>query len=70
MREYLIEKKIFVPKYWSEILKRKDISKFKFEKYLCENLVLLPVDERVNCDDLKIILNELEKFEKKNFSIN
>jgi len=69
LREYLIEKKIFVPRYWSEILKRKDISKFKFEKYLCKNLVLLPIDERLNIDHLKNIIKELVKFEKKFFII-
>ncbi len=69
IRENLIQKKIFIPRYWNEILKRKDISKFKFEKYLCKNLVLLPVDERVNYEDLKKILNELEKFDKKKLSI-
>jgi len=69
LREYLIDKKIFVPRYWSEILRRADISNFKFEKYLCENLVLLPVDERLNIDDLKIILDKLNKFDKKIFPI-
>ena len=68
LREYLIDKKIFVPRYWNEILKRKDISEFKFEEYLCKNLVLLPVDERLNYNDLKKILNKLNKFNIKNFS--
>ena len=68
LREYLIDKKIFVPRYWNEILKRTDISNFKFEKYLCKNLVLLPVDERLNITDLNTIIDKLKKFDKKIFS--
>ena len=69
LREYLINQKIFVPRYWSEILKRTDISSFRFEKYLCKNLVLLPVDERLNITNLKAILEKLKKFDKKTFPI-
>ena len=57
-----------MPRYWNEILKRTDISNFKFEKYLCKNLVLLPVDERLNITDLNTIIDKLKKFNKKIFS--
>ena len=57
-----------MPRYWNEILERTDISNFKFEKYLCKNLVLLPVDERLNVTDLNTIIDKLKKFDKKIFS--
>ena len=54
---FIIPRKIFNPILWQEILLRKNLDKFPFEKNLVKNLVLLPISET-------IILKKIKKIEK------
>lgn len=52
LRERLIERKIYVAKYWPDALKRTN----EAEHNLIENLLLLPVDQRINTEDINRII--------------
>ena len=57
IREKLIKNKIFVASYWQNILPY--IPDGAHEKYLIDNIVPLPIDQRITAEDLKTILNFL-----------
>jgi hypothetical protein len=54
LRKMLIENKIFVATYWKEILEYLPID--SYENYLVENLLPLPIDQRLGVNELKYIL--------------
>ncbi len=60
LRNYLISHKIYVAQYWKEVLSLS--AKNSFESELAKNLVCLPIDQRYNCNDMKIIINNIMNF--------
>jgi hypothetical protein len=62
LRQHLISKRIFCPVYWPS-LAGKSCNK-SIEKDLQQNLVCLPIDQRYNKNDMKIILREIETFKR------
>jgi hypothetical protein len=66
LRIYLNYKKIYNPILWKEVLNRKQINQFPFEKKLVRNLVLLPIDEKIKINDLEKIKNAIFQYEKIN----
>lgn len=59
LRSKLIERKIFVPAYWPNVLKW---TKHKmFEHQLASHMICLPVDQRYNLNDMEYIVNILKK---------
>jgi len=60
IKKELIKNKIFIPTYWPEI--KSNFNKdCVFETELLNNLVCIPIDQRYNQDDMKIILSTLKK---------
>lgn len=54
LREKLINNKIYVSKYWQEVLDRDRISNFEID--FVNKLIPLPIDQRYNFDDMYRIL--------------
>lgn len=54
LREYLIEKKVYVARYWGEVLDRDGIG--NVEQKIVESLVPLPIDQRYGKEDMQRIL--------------
>lgn len=50
LRDELINNKIYVSKYWNEVLQRNEIS--GIEKMLVENIIPLPIDQRYGIEDM------------------
>ncbi len=60
LKEILIKHKIYIPTYWNNIL---DYTKDSdWEYYLSNNLICLPIDQRYNVEDLKLIINLINKW--------
>jgi hypothetical protein len=57
-KEKLFSHKIYLPTFWTDILKR-NIEGYDFEKSLVSNLLILPVDHRLEEPDLKHLINLL-----------
>lgn len=57
IKEKLIDNRIYVATYWPNVKMWTKCD--SFEHYLAENLVSLPIDQRYNLDDLKIIISVL-----------
>jgi hypothetical protein len=57
LRNKLIKNKIYVAKYWTEILQRPSVT--SFEKKLVDKLIPLPIDQRYNLDDMCSILKSI-----------
>lgn len=53
LREYLVANKVYVPSWWKDVLFR--VSKDTYEAYLSNYIVPLPIDQRYDADDMKII---------------
>lgn len=60
LRQKLIEKKIYIAKYWNEVLDRKNVS--DIEKDFVNGILPLPVDQRYDLDDMKKILKVIKEF--------
>ncbi len=58
LKKKLIENKIFVPTYWSNL--DSVVSKDSFERRLIDNLVCLPVDQNSNSHDMERIVLSLK----------
>jgi hypothetical protein len=58
LKKKLIEKKIYVPTLWPNVLNY--AKKDTFEYYLANNIVFLPIDQRHDIDDMKYMLQILE----------
>jgi len=56
IRDKLIKKGVFIPQLWKEVLTR-DKQNYQTEKYLAQYLICLPIDQRYNKKDMKIIYN-------------
>jgi hypothetical protein len=55
LREKLLSNKIYSPQYWPNVLNW--VNKDTFEFYLTKNIVHLPIDQRYNIDDMKLIID-------------
>ena len=53
LKEKLIQKKIFVATYWNDVKNRVNNDSFEFRLANC--LISLPIDQRYNLKDMKII---------------
>jgi hypothetical protein len=62
LRERLIQHKIYVAKYWEEVMQRPSVN--LVEKNLVENLIPLPIDQRYNLDDMCEIIRVLNNYRK------
>jgi len=60
LRERLIENDIFVPLYWENVLK--DAAQHQWEYYLASRLCPLPIDQRLNIEDLDKIAGVVKSF--------
>jgi hypothetical protein len=61
LRRHLIDNKIFVPRYWPDVLQmcgKKDIE-FAF----AENILALPIDQRYTENDMKTVIRMIEQAE-------
>ena len=58
LRQKLIEKKIYIAKYWNEVLNRQNIS--DIEKDFVNMILPLPVDQRYDLDDMKRIIEVIK----------
>ena len=62
LREYLVSKKIYIPHWWKDVLKR--VNKDSFEHYLSNYLVALPIDQRYDKIDMDYIIRHILTFDK------
>ena len=59
LREYLINNKIFIARYWPNVLEWCQSGDWEYQ--LSENLVFLPIDQRYNEEAMEIILNLIKR---------
>jgi len=64
LKKIMLENRIFIPTYWEDVLKRKDIS--TFEDSLVNNCNALPIDQRYGSSDLSRMINICLKEVKEN----
>ena len=64
LRKVLIDNNIYVAKYWADVLDR--VNEESFEAYLTNNLLPLPIDQRYNEEDMRIIIDKIMKYIKEN----
>lgn len=57
LKEKLIKKKIYIATYWHEVKDR--VKKDSFENNLVNHLIPLPIDQRYNLDDMKLIIKSI-----------
>ncbi|MBR5698186.1 MAG: hypothetical protein IKX44_06140 [Prevotella sp.] len=57
LREYLIQNKVFVAKYWPNVL---ELSNFKTEYELANKVVAIPCDQRYEKDEMLFILKTID----------
>lgn len=62
LRDLLIKEKVYVARYWNEVLERAQVS--SIEKSYVTNIIPLPIDQRYNVEDMTRILNLIESFKK------
>lgn len=60
IRQKMIAMGIFIPLLWKEVITR-EIKGYEWEKHLASNLVLLPLDQRYDIDDMNYLINSLTK---------
>ncbi|MBU3014056.1 hypothetical protein KO488_04755 [Poseidonibacter lekithochrous] len=58
LREKLIKNKIYIAKYWNEVLERKNIS--EIEKSFVNKIIPLPCDNRYRLDDMNKIVEVIK----------
>lgn len=58
IKEYLIKNKIYVPTYWPNIKKR--LSENCIEAEFVDNLICIPIDQRLTVDNISYILKLLD----------
>ncbi|MCD4735154.1 MAG: hypothetical protein K8R53_03865 [Bacteroidales bacterium] len=63
LRETLINKNIYVPTFWPNVLNQK--ANNSFEYHLAKNLIPLPTDQRYETEELASICPIIYKFQKK-----
>lgn len=59
IRKKLLEKKIYIPVLWPEVLDRCDINSLEYN--FANNILPLPCDQRYSTDDMKYIVKEILK---------
>ena len=59
LRKCLIERKIYIPFLWPEVLDDADKDSTAYK--LADNILPLPCDQRYTIEDMKYMLDELEK---------
>ncbi|MFK2823437.1 hypothetical protein ACH5BK_10715 [Arcobacter sp. YIC-80] len=59
LREKLIKNKIYIAKYWNEVLERKNIS--SVEKNFVNQIIPLPIDQRYNLEDMNRIIKVIRE---------
>lgn len=59
LRQKLIENKIYIAKYWNEVLERK--STLGIEKDFVNKIIPLPIDQRYDLDDMKRIVEVIKE---------
>lgn len=64
LREYLLENKIFVAKYWPNV--QDWVEKGTLEYKLQENLLPLPIDQRYDISDMKLICDKIINYGEEN----
>ena len=60
LRKELLENKIYIPKFWPNVLEQRDKSELEYQ--LTENILLLPIDQRYSIDDLKYTISFVSKY--------
>lgn len=60
LKTALINKKIYVPTYWTNVLEWLGEKDGGIEKNLVQNLLPLPIDQRYDLEDLKFIIENLQ----------
>lgn len=63
LREYLIKSKVFVAKYWPNVME--GVNKDSLEYELQEYLLPLPIDQRYGIEDMEIICEKIREHEGK-----
>jgi hypothetical protein len=58
LRQKLIENKIYIAKYWNEVLERQFVS--DIEKDFVNKILPLPIDQRYNLDEMQRIVDVIE----------
>ena len=61
IKKYLVDKKIYIPTYWPQIIKNFD-NDCELEYDLVKNLVCLPIDQRYKASDMNHILGSINDF--------
>jgi hypothetical protein len=64
-RQVLIDKKIYFPVLWPEVIKRTDEG-FEWERELAHNLFPLPIDQRYGAEEMRFIADETSKLVRAN----
>ncbi|MFX1268932.1 MAG: hypothetical protein ACFFAK_13310, partial [Promethearchaeota archaeon] len=59
LKQFLIDNKIYISTYWQEVIDR--VEKSSFEYYLTENLIPIPIDQRYNLSDMKLIIEKIKE---------
>ena len=62
LRKRLIENKVFVAKYWPNVLPCKG---FELEVSLANNVMALPIDQRYGVEDMERIVSIINEFDKR-----
>jgi len=60
LRQKLIDNKIYIAKYWNEVLDRKNIT--EIEKKFVNQIIPLPIDQRYDLEDMKKIMKIIYKY--------
>ena len=58
LRQKLIENKIYIARYWNEVIYRKNVK--NIEKKFVNQIIPLPIDQRYNLDDMKRIIKVIK----------
>ena len=58
LRDELIKNKIYVAKYWNEVLDRESAN--DHEKYFVNHIIPLPIDQRYDLEDMKYIVDVIK----------
>lgn len=59
IRRELINNKIFIPKYWPNVITNKYSD--QYDRYISNKIVCLPIDQRYDIKELSHVIKELEK---------
>ena len=60
LKQKLIEQKIYIPTYWNEVLEQNGVN--EIEKRLVDDIVCIPIDQRLDEKDIKYMINIIEQY--------